>query len=372
MMFKILDKELLKLWIIPTIISFIICLFLFFIGDLLGLTDHFFEHTPSFSTVLIYYIYRMSHISYFLATMALMLGGFWGLSGWRKTNQWTATLSSGRHPIFILRTPLLVLSILTLILLYYTIYFLPGISNKANFMRDVKIKGGKMKKPSYRNLHFQLPEGGAIKIGKFKPEAEEIQDISINFQENGKIFERWEASRGHYQPATGWKLLEPTIRKFNSAGEHTTSKKEKIIFAFEPPGLVKEIINSDPRRIDKKPEQFTLRELEQAMNFRRRRGMNIDAERVYWHWKFSFPLSGLILGIVGILLGLQDNISRPAGIGYCLIASFAYWVIFNSFLSFGQSGSLRFLAGAFTPILFTYGPLMLYSALICYLWKRAL
>ena len=369
-MTKIIDRQLLKLWIIPTVASFIICVFLFIIGDLFGLTDDFLEYTPSIISVLTYYFYRMSHISYFLAAMALLLGGFWGLSGWRETNQWTAALASGRHPVSLLRTPLFCLLILTVFLTYYTINYLPGISDSATFMRDVKMKGGEMEKPSYSDLHFRLPEGGTIKIGDFNPGEGKMKEVSIDFQENGRVTERWEAGRGRYETGVGWKLFEPEIRKFTPGGEHVTKTQDKIYFAFEPPGMLARVINHDPRRIDKKPEQFTLRGLEQAINFRQRRGMNIDAERVYWHWKFSFPLSNLVLGIIGILLGIKKGISRPAGVGYCLIIGFAYWAIYNSSLAFGQSGSLRFLVGDFSPLLFTYGPLFLYSGIIYYLWEK--
>ncbi|MGM0381356.1 MAG: LptF/LptG family permease [bacterium] len=369
-MLKIIDRQLLKLWIIPTVASFIICVFLFLVGDIFGLTDDLLQQTPAFSTILTYYFYRMAHISYFLVAMALILGGFWGLSGWRQTNQWPATLASGRHPVYILRVPLILLLILTIFSIYYTIFLLPGITDKATFMRDVKMKGGKIQKPSYRDLHFRLPEGGTIKIGRFNPEKGIIHDVGIDFLENGQFSRRWEAPRGKYDSASGWKLINPTVRKFTSGMEHTTENKDEIIFAFEPPGLLKKIINSDPRQIDKKPEQFTLAELEQVMNFRQKRGMNIDAERVFWHWKFSFPLSNLVLGIIGLLLGIRREISRAGGVGYCLLLGFAYWAIFNSSIAFGQSGSLRFLVGDLSPLLFTYGPLFLYSGLIYYLWQK--
>ena len=369
-MTKIIDRQLLKLWIIPTLASFIICVFLFMIGDLFGLTDDFIEQTPAIISVITYYFYRMSHISYFLAAMALLLGGFWGLSGWRQTNQWTAALASGRHPLVLLRAPLIILLLLTIIITHYTIYYLPGISDSATFMRDVKMKGGEVEEPDYRDLHFRLAEGGTIKIGQFDPDRGTMANVEIDFQENGRITERWEAEEGKYESGAGWKLIEPDIREFTAGGEHTVESREEIYFGFEPPGLLRRIINHDPRQIDKKPEQFTLQGLEQAINFRRRRGMNTDAERVYWHWKFSFPLSNLVLGSIGLLLGIKKGISRPAGVGYCLVIGFAYWALYNSSLAFGQSGSLRFLVGDFSPLVFTYGPLFLYGGIIWYLWKE--
>ncbi len=366
---KLLDRQFLKLFLKPFLVTLLICVFLFLLADFFGLTEDFFNHHPPVIQVALYFLYRLVFAAFFLFPLAALLGGFWGLNSWRASNQWTAVLNSGVSPVRLLRSPLLILLLLTLVMIFLNIYYIPRITSSANQIRDYVIKGKKKKPPKYRDLHLTLPGGGTMKIGYFDPGKEIMKELLITYQQNKQVHRRIDVGLARFKEGRGWKLISPTVRNFTRPGEFKTTRPDSLVIALESPGALRRIIDSNPRKSDRHPEEFGTAELEQAIRFRNRRGLNVVAEKIFYHWKYSYPLGIFVFGLLGMYLAVKTNLNRPAGIGLSLLLAFVYWVLFNTFLAFGKSGYFNFLTVSLAPYFaayFTPGGFLL--AVICF-WR---
>ncbi|MFP4686483.1 MAG: LptF/LptG family permease [bacterium] len=366
-MIKTLDREFFKSWFWPSASSLLVFIILFFIGDLLGSTDKLIEHWPGFSVLTEYYFFRLTYLSYFFLPMSVLLGGFWGLCNWRDTNEWTVALTGGRHPFRLLILPILSLIILTLIMILYSFWLLPTVASRAISLRDVQIKGRQEKTPLFENIHLRLTESRSIKIGLFQPEDKLLKNIVITDKDAARIVKRYDAPRADYIKNEGWLMRDITTRIFKRGGEHTTTQNDTKLIALQPPQFLKSILETNPRYSDKKPEQYKSSELLKAIRFRQQRNMDAGAELVFLHWKLSFPLSIVVLGIAGLLLGVKSNLTKAAGVGFCLLLSFSYWIIYNSFIALGTSAYFMFLPENIGAALAAYLPVILFSGLNLYL-----
>jgi lipopolysaccharide export LptBFGC system permease protein LptF len=356
---KILDREFFKTWLLPSLSSLIVFLVLFFVGDLLGATDDLLENWPGLAVLAEYYIFRLTYLSFFFIPMAVLLGGFWGLYSWRDNNEWTIALTGGRHPFRLLLLPIISLFLLTVLISLYSLYLFPTVANRAIFLRDVKIKGKKPETISFENIHFRLREGRSIKIDSFAPEDKLLKGILITERDSVQLIQRLDAKKATYLKNQGWLLQNITRRIFHESGEHRTTQIDTELIALPPPSFLTSILETSPRHSKKHPEQYNTDELLKTIRFRQQRGMDATAELVFLHWKLSFPLSILALGLTGLLLGIRADFSRAGGIGFCLLLSFSYWIIFNSFIALGTSASFTFLSDYLAAITAAYFPLLL-------------
>lgn len=351
---NLLDGKFFKLFLRPLLVTLLICVFLFLLADFFGLAEDFLTNQPPLGKILEYFLYRLFYATFFLLPLAALIGGFWGLNHWRVTRQWTAVLNSGVSPPALLRLPIAFLVLLSLCAILMNIHYVPGLTRKANRLRDYAIKNREKSDPTYRDFHLNLAGGGTLKVGYFDPEKKLMKDLLLTRRSRQRLRVRIDAERAVFSSRRGWQLVSPTVRKFKAPGEFETTGPDSYVVALESPGVLRQIINANPRKSERHPEEFSTGELRSAIKFRRRRGMNVTAESIYYHWKFSYPLGIFVFGLLGMYLAVETNLNRPAGIGISLLLAFVYWILFNVALAFGKAGYFSFLPAFLAPYLAAY------------------
>ncbi len=344
---RILDRKFLRLFVLPAAMSLLICVFLFLLADLFGTLDDILEYRPAAGVVMNYVFYRFLYATFYMLPLVAMLGGFWGLNGWRESNQWTAVLNSGVAPLKLLRMPIVFLLLLTAVGVLFGVLWMADVSQGYRHIENYVIPGREESPPEYRDLHFRMPDGSLVKMDKLIADENRAEGIVVQSLENDELSRRLDAERGEYVIGEGWILKELEVRDFEGPGRFRLSQRDEYVMSLDPPGVLKQIMEANPRRVDRRPEEFTAADLRAAINFRERRGMNTTAEQVFYHWKYSYPLTILALGVLGIYVGAGTKLSRPAGLGTLLLVALIYWAFFHMVLAYAKADYFFFI----TPLL---------------------
>ncbi len=367
---RLLDREFTRIFIWPCLFSLVICVFLFLIADFFGLLDELIGYQPAVQTVILYLYYRFIYAVFFMLPLVVMLGSFWGLNSWRQSNQWTAVLNSGSSPASLLRVPLVTICLLTVAAIIFNILFIPSIIDRYKVLEDYQIPGETPPVESFQNLRFRMLDGSTVKIGKLLPEAGIAEDIVVMRHEEDLLAERIDAEEAQFNPDKGWQVKYPEVRDFESGRLAEITRPTEIFLALEPPGVLKKIMQANPRLGGRRPEEFTVEELRTAIRFRQRRGMNTTAEQLFYHWKVSYPLSIIVLAIIAIYLATGTRMSRPAGIGLLLLLALLYWAIFHMVLAYAKTDYFSLFSPylpEYSPVYFTPG---LFLFLGVYYWSN--
>jgi len=318
-----------------------------------------------------YVFYRFLYATFYMLPLVAMLGGFWGLNGWRESNQWTAVLNSGVSPLKLLRGPVFCLLVLTILGIFFGVYWMAEVSQGYRRIENYVIPGREEELPEYRDLHFRALDGNLIKMDRLVPHENRAEGIVVQSMENDQLRRRLDAEQGDYIAGEGWMLKELEVRDFEAPGRIQMSQLEEYMISLDPPGVLKQIMEANPRRADRRPEEFTAADLRAAINFRQRRGMNTTAEEVFYHWKYSYPLTILALGVLGIYVGAGTKLSRPAGLGTLLLVALIYWALFHMVLAYAKADYFFFITPLLPAALPVYLAPMLFLGGGIYLFHRS-
>lgn len=365
---RIVDRYLSLQWLKPITGALMIFLVLFLLIDFFGLVEQLLEHRPSPALVLKYLVYRTGYAIFFLSPMALLVGGFWMAFGLRKNNEWTVCQLTGSIPVEILRAPLAGMIVITLVLILVNCYFMPGISQQVELLDDYTLKNKTRETPVYHNIHSNLPDGRTIRMSKFVPDKKLIRGITISKKSGTKITFRLDSPEGHYEPGTGWVLQDVRSRKIKQSGEVITSRIGDKVIPLAPPSVLSTVLKMDPRRNDANPVQYTMEDLNTSIQYREKRNMNATTERILLHWKFGFPMTNFIMGLVGIIVGLRTRFNRAGGVGLCLLLGLGYWILFSLSISWGKVTGPLLEELRILPLVFVYGPALIGLGVAYYFW----
>lgn len=98
--------------------------------------------------------------------------------------------------------------------------------------------------------------------------------------------------------------------------------------------------------------------------------MNAAPEKIYLHWKYGFPLTNPVLGLLGFLIGFRSKLDKTRGIGVCLLLGFSYWILFNLSISLGKSVPTTGMLSNLPPFLYVYLPSFLTVGFVLSFFNR--
>lgn len=352
-----------------TLITFVS---VFLLVDIFGLTEDLIQNWSGWYTFLNYMILRTGYAMFFLSPMAFLIGGFWMSHTASRQKEWTVALLSGRHPVYLLKAPIIALLFCTLFITYANLFWMPNITTTLNTLRDFTFEGKEQTPRTYRKLHFNLIDRRTVRINKFDPDKKTLTGIVVSEKKDSKISSRVDADRARYIPHKGWVLEASRKRSFDKSGTVKGTSAGPRLLPLPPPRILTKILQVDPNRSDLNAIEYPLLNLLQSIQFKTKREMNATPERIYLHWKFGFPLTNLVLGIIGLTLGFRTNFGQSAGIGICLLVGFGYWIIFSMSISMGKSSFGTGFFSSFLHLVYVYSPAIVTLGLTGLLWKDQL
>jgi len=240
--------------------------------------------------------------------------------------------------------PMLAASVaITMVALLANLTVVPAATAQSRYINDVSIK-----KKAFRgfynvnSLWFQGGEG-FFNVDYFDANNRALYGLTL--YEAGPEFRldriveipaaRWRND--------SWELDQGTVKTFTSAGEILARDLEPGEFTVD---ITLEELLANRRR----PSEFNLAELREQIKLMKARGLNTDGFVVDMYVKAAWPVSGLVMVLLGIPLSLRGRprgaVARNLGVG--LAVGFTYWVTMAVAVSAGRNGGMSPVLAAWT------------------------
>ncbi|MEZ4653610.1 MAG: LptF/LptG family permease [Candidatus Eisenbacteria bacterium] len=332
---KILDRYLLRQFLAWSAIGLVTFVLLFVVVDLFEKIDLFVDYKTPVGTIARFYAYGLTTIITQVLPVSLLLGALLSLGQLRKFNELTAMQASGRSP-WRLSRPLLAAALLLSIAQY-------GLNERfaaEHYLEKQRILTEEIKKLSAADRESQanvrlLGAGRRFWVAQFFDARSQIlRNVSVQWLTTPTLSARIDAERARYTDGV-WRFERGFFRTFHDSTE--------VILPFRAMA---------DSRIAERPEDFARRKVDpfragmkELLQYARRVGESggeVQAYMTDFHLRASYPLSGLILVVLGT--GLSLRVIRGSGfvvgIGVSLAVGFAYLAVIRAGQALGYNGTL--------------------------------
>ncbi len=346
---RILDKYLLREFAWPLLYCFDAFAMLMIVIDLFSTLDEFIEGHARFATVVHYYLILFPGMFVQIMPMALLLGLLFCLANLSKYNELTAMRASGIS-LARLAMPLLAIGLVaTGTVFAVNELFVPHAREHADALRaSVKGKGERdvldgfffADSSEHRDWYARR-----FDTRRFEMDNAEVHDRKEDGTPEIDVYAesaRWINGR--------WHFFNADVYDHRQTPPLVVRVSETNFPAFK----------ESPKRLaieGKKPDQLTTSELRRYIRTQRRANhlTGLAKYEVNLHYRYAFPLTCLIVVLMGIPLGMRVSRSGPLlGVGTALTLVVAFYFLNNITLALGEGGRIPPVAAAWmTNAIFT-------------------
>jgi len=302
--------------------------------------------------VLDYFVFLVPQILLLVIPMSVLLAILINFGILEKSSEITALKAGGRS-LYRIAVPVFIMAMGICTGLYLIQdYVLPYSNIRQDSLRNI-IKGRPAQTSMRPQRKWIFGESGRIFNYDYYDASRRVF-IALNIFEIDlhaeNIRRRIHAARATLGP-TGWEMENGWVRDYSGEGEgfaeferRTFDLKEQASY-FE-----KEVFEP------KESSMLTFQELNDYISYLRKSGYNATELQVELYKKISFPLSGLVMALVGIPFSFaMGRKGAFYGITISILLAMAYWGVFNIFDRMGAYGLL-------IPVLAAWAPNILFGA----------
>lgn len=331
---KIIDRYLIKQFLLTILFSLLTFLAIFIIVDLMEHIDEFIDYEVPLDIILKYYVVFLPQMIRYMTPISVLLAALFVTGKMSDLNELTAIKSSGIS----LYRYMLPFVVTTIIISLFGVYFggyITPISNKmkVSIERDYMDWGTIQ---SGHNIFFQDSKTRIVTLASYNVHTERANIISIqeyDLLDITRMLSRIDAQKMRYDTTNhSWIMSNGIKRTFLDTTQITQKFDEMEIkdLHFKPDDIIKKQI---------KPEEMTLTELLELANDELKTGNDPRRTMIEYHSKIAFAFASLITVLFG--LPLSSN-KRRGGLalqfGINLVIAFSYMVFMSISLAFGKNG----------------------------------
>jgi LPS export ABC transporter permease LptF/LPS export ABC transporter permease LptG len=348
---KILDLYISRGFFIYFFWSLISCGTLFVLLTLFDLLDDIIRNRIPLISVIDYFIFLTPQILMLVVPMSALLAVLINFGILEKNSEVTA-IKAGGWSLYRIAIPVILISSgLCLSLFLLQEYILPFANVRQDAIRNI-IKG----RPPQTSMRLQRKwisgESGRIYNYEYFDSNQDsfvdliIYDIDMKASNLLRIIH---CSRAKIAPNGTWLLEDGFVRNYKPVGfqriNHEAFKFPEKASYFET-----EIFQS------KESSKRTYLELKNYINYLEKSGYNANELKVELNKKISFPLSCLVMALLGVPFSFSIGKKGAfLGIGMSIAIAISYWGISGVFEAMGAYGLL-------IPLLAAWAPNILFSA----------
>ncbi len=241
-------------------------------------------------------------------------------------------LRSGGVSIYQLLRPVLFFSAFSAAAMFFISETVAPIAmGRANQIKNMEIRQKEVLSSTEKNIWIKS-ENEILYIQYYEPARSAIYGVALNeFDGDFRLLRRIDAKKGLYRQGR-WVLsgvleqrLDPESRKYS-----VQNLPEQTV--------VLDIVPEDLRRVVKKSDEMSYRELSAYIEKIESEGYDASAYRVDLHAKIAFPFVCLIMGAVGlgIAAGRWTGQNLPGAVTAGIGAAFMYWILHSFCISLGR------------------------------------
>jgi len=344
---KILDIYVSRGFLVYFLWSAATCSALFIILTLFDLLDDIIRNRIEIGHVINYFVFLMPQILMLVVPMAVLLAILINFGILEKSSEVTA-LKAGGWSLYRIALPVLFTSAVFCVGLYLTQdYVLPYANIRQDSLRNV-IKGRPPQTSTSPQRKWIFGESNRIFNYNYFDAGQNLF-IGLNIFEidlgSLKMLRRIHASRARIDDAGHWTLEDGWIRDFQSERLGFQSISKITLTLPEKAGYFqKEIFQP------KESAKLTYLELKKYISYLKKSGYNATELQVELYKKAAFPLSCVVMCLVGMPFSFSMG-KRGAfyGIAISIVIAILYWGVSGVFEKMGSYGLLMPFLAAWAP-----------------------
>jgi len=237
--------------------------------------------------------------------------------------------------------PLLATALLVSGLVFVTNeFFLPHLNARRDEIYRGDIKKQNLEGPTLRtNLAYLGAEGRTFLIRTYNVPQRTMREVVIQEIRNHTLVGRIDAESARWENGR-WVFHEGYTRRFDRDGEHAAHFTELTI-----PGLTER--PADFAEEEEDPKTLSYWELSHYITRLKQSGSRVQKYLVELYLKVAFPLTNLVVVVIGTALALRVRRGGLAiSFGLSVFISFIYYAFIRTGQALGYSGALPPLLGA--------------------------
>lgn len=306
------------------------------------------QETP-YWFILQYYLYTIPYWLVQISPIAMLLATLFALGDLTMHEEITALQAGGISLKRISAIPLIVAILLSVLSFVLQESVVPPTRRQARYLDRVKIRQGSLNGSGiYRNFVISGKDNYKYTLGVYDAKNRRMENILISrFDTNATLIEQIQAKTGVWQSGK-YIFSDGIVRKFDPQTKLPVREEKfdkKIIPFPEKP----EEFAEQPKYL----EELNYRQLQQLIKRLASAGRPVVRYKVALGHKIAFPVSNLVIILIGVPLGLKRRkASKVLDFGLCICIAFFYWGLISVGESLGENGVLPWwLAAWFANIL---------------------
>jgi LPS export ABC transporter permease LptG len=340
----ILDRYLLREYLVFTGIGLVVAAALFIVIDLLQTLDRYIRLKPPLIYILEHFLYRVPAALHEGLPVVMLVATIFLFLALTRYHELTAMKAAGMSlyrvaaPVLLLAAGIAVASGL------FQELVLPRLNELGDDVDRIKIRGQLPRHlQSRERLWLRTADSRFYRVELLHPGTGDMYGVTVLEvdQATFRLQSRLDARRAHWTPQ-GWELTDGAFREFSLRGEVQT-----VPFAVTAIDLHEEM--DDFTKIHKPIAAMSYRELRDYVDRLEATGFHATKYMVELYSKISFPLVNLIMVLVAIPFSLQSpRGGRLFGIALAIAIMAGYLVVHYVALAFARADLLPPLLAAWT------------------------
>jgi lipopolysaccharide export system permease protein len=329
---------------------------IYLVVDFFERVDEFISHGAPMIELFLYYVYKVPFIFFFMAPQSVLLATVITLASLARNNEIVAMKACGIS-ILGITWPIVGMSVLiSFIVLLCNEYIAPITNKKMNHIFYVKVRGKKLYGQVQQDKIWMKSANGSIwNIEHYDPTQAMMSNVSLLMMDDFHFVQQRIDAEQVIWVKDRWEFMDVYVRKFSKEGLETTEFFDQSTFPVTA-------VPKDFEKVQKRPEEVSLREMIVSMKKHSQEGKDIDKEMMDFHHKVSYPFISIVLALLAIPLSLRS--SRHGGVMFCIAVSMAIGFLFSFLYAVGISLGH---GGTFDPVLAGWGAITLFTAIGFYL-----
>ncbi|NWF90761.1 MAG: YjgP/YjgQ family permease [Ignavibacteriaceae bacterium] len=334
---KILDRYLIKQYLLTIIFGLIAFTLIFVVIDMMENLDDFIDQNVPTFIIFNYYLVFSPEIIKLISPVAVLFAALFTAGKAANLSEITAIKASGVSLLRFMLPFLITTFIISLASIYFSGYVVPHANSiKVNLERKYLNRGFVF---TGSNIFFKDSPVKIVNIAFFDNSLNQAHRVSIqefDISDPTKMISRIDALKMTYDTtAHCWKAQNVAKRFFSSDKESANYYNQLTLFDlnFRPEDLASK---------QQKPEEMNLKELKKLITSQEREGTDPKSTLIEYYSRFSFSMASMVVVLFGIPLAATKR--RRGGlavqIGINILVTFIYLVFMKVSQAFGKNGAL--------------------------------
>jgi lipopolysaccharide export system permease protein len=342
---KLLDRYIIKQFILATLVSIVAFIIIFVAIDLMEKLDKFIDHKAPLEKILDYYINFTPQMISLVLPIALLLGSLFATGKMSQNNEIIAARSAGMS-LYRFMIPFVTIGLLASFgAVYFNGWILPRANARVDdYQRQYDLPGTTSIGPQ-SNLHLQEGVGEIVVIQNFTFENLRADRVGIYFFDPHnpiRLYRRIDARQMLWDSThKNWRLIDAVERDFGADSSkelftHLSDSASKMKFSFTPKEL---------RERQLKMEELTNTQFAKRIELAKLAGEDTAHDEVDYYSKYAMSFTALIVVLFGVPFASQKKRGGLA-IEFAVAIGIAFF-----FLAFTKVSQTFGYTGAIDPIL---------------------